>query len=325
MKSYTWRDAIIRSHLEAETRHVLHVLACHINDAGESCYPGTWLIARETGYSENTVCKHLEIAEKAGWLIIRKHGYGDRRWLRNEYYPRTPDDFEPRNYKVEKADEDDRKAEQRRIRRAAAAENVTSVGAVTNPPTNTTDTPEIVTAAGEVTKTKVVTEGIAVTNPGVSPQSEVHVTAIDGDMSPQQLQSNYSVELSKEPPNPHSPPSEGGEGESVVAEEVSWFDQFWSLWPSTGRKVAKAKCAEKWRARKLDEIGLQIVSHVAAMKQTDQWKRGYEPAPLTYINQSRWEDPIPQDAVAAPKKFDPSSYVANRHRGGRNAADIIDV
>jgi hypothetical protein len=93
MKPYTWRTAIIKSDLKPTTRHVLLTLSCHINDAGESAYPSTKLLADETGLSERAVITHLHEAEEAGWLEIRKHGYGGQRWARNEYYPSIPDGF----------------------------------------------------------------------------------------------------------------------------------------------------------------------------------------------------------------------------------------
>jgi hypothetical protein len=71
------------------------------------------------------------------------------------------------------------------------------------------------------------------------------------------------------------------------------FEEFWKTWPSSPRKVAKAKCVEVWRRRKLDEHAEQILAHVTAMKATEQWCSGYEPAPMTYLNQSRWQDGEP--------------------------------
>lgn len=71
------------------------------------------------------------------------------------------------------------------------------------------------------------------------------------------------------------------------------FQEFWQAYPSTGRKVAKAKCAQVWKARKLDEVADDIMSHLLAIKTTPQWLGGYEPAPLTYLNQKRWEDGLP--------------------------------
>lgn len=80
---------------------------------------------------------------------------------------------------------------------------------------------------------------------------------------------------------------------SAVADGIG-FAEFWETWPASTRKVGKAACAKKWKARKLDAIGSKIVKHVAAMKKTEQW-REFAPAPLTYLNQSRWEDEIPPE------------------------------
>lgn len=74
------------------------------------------------------------------------------------------------------------------------------------------------------------------------------------------------------------------------------FDRFWRTWPATERKVAKAKCAEKWHKAKLESLADEIVSHVEAMRGTRQWREGFEPAPLTYLNQRRWEDGVVADS-----------------------------
>lgn len=69
------------------------------------------------------------------------------------------------------------------------------------------------------------------------------------------------------------------------------FMAFWSAWPSTPRKVAKAKCAEKWRRERLEAQSDSILAHVQREKSgNQQWRNGYEPAPLTYLTQRRWED-----------------------------------
>lgn len=69
------------------------------------------------------------------------------------------------------------------------------------------------------------------------------------------------------------------------------FDRFWAAWPSTDRKTAKAKCAEKWLKADLSELADTIVDHVERSKLMNrQWRDGFEPAPLTYLNQRRWED-----------------------------------
>lgn len=72
------------------------------------------------------------------------------------------------------------------------------------------------------------------------------------------------------------------------------FVRFWNLWPKGGRKVAKSKCQEVWARKGLDPLVDAICVHVEAMKVSDQWRRGYDPAPLTYLNQQRWLDGAPE-------------------------------
>lgn len=76
----------------------------------------------------------------------------------------------------------------------------------------------------------------------------------------------------------------------------SRFDEFWSVWPSSKRKVAKVTCKAKWDKNKLDAVADQIIAHVETLRSTEQWTSGFDPAPLTYLNQRRWED----QEVAAP-------------------------
>ena len=68
------------------------------------------------------------------------------------------------------------------------------------------------------------------------------------------------------------------------------FEEFWSIWPASKHKVGKAAVLAKWKVKHLDKVADQIIAHVTAMKGTEQWLTGFEPAPLTYINQRRWED-----------------------------------
>lgn len=82
---------------------------------------------------------------------------------------------------------------------------------------------------------------------------------------------------------------------SADADLLARFLEFWETWPSSTRKVAKAECQKRWKARRLDSVADQILGHVAAMRQTKQWQDGFEPAPLTYLNQRRWEDGVQAD------------------------------
>ena len=90
---YSWRQAILKSGLPATTRHVLLTLSCHMNDAGESCYPSIDLLCEETGLSNRSVITHLKLAEEGGWIEVDKHGFSGQKWARNEYriaWPKTP-------------------------------------------------------------------------------------------------------------------------------------------------------------------------------------------------------------------------------------------
>ena len=68
------------------------------------------------------------------------------------------------------------------------------------------------------------------------------------------------------------------------------FNDFWSAWPSSKRKVARAECEKKWVKHDLDMVADIIIANVTKLKKTEQWLGGFDPAPLTYINQRRWED-----------------------------------
>jgi uncharacterized protein YdaU (DUF1376 family) len=83
-----------------------------------------------------------------------------------------------------------------------------------------------------------------------------------------------------------------------VAPTTSRFDEFWSTWPSSKRKVAKSTCEAKWLKLKLDNVADQILANVNALKGSEQWTTGYEPAPLTYINQRRWEDGVVEQSFS---------------------------
>jgi uncharacterized protein YdaU (DUF1376 family) len=76
------------------------------------------------------------------------------------------------------------------------------------------------------------------------------------------------------------------------------FEDFWKVWPSGERKVAKAACKSKWEEKGLDEIADKIIGHVEKMKVTDQWTRGFEPMPATYLNQKRYLDADDVDTKA---------------------------
>jgi uncharacterized protein YdaU (DUF1376 family) len=77
---------------------------------------------------------------------------------------------------------------------------------------------------------------------------------------------------------------------SSVTPTTSRFNDFWAVWPSSKRKVARSECEKKWDKHDLDMVADRIIASVAKLKKTEQWTSGFDPAPLTYINQRRWED-----------------------------------
>lgn len=80
------------------------------------------------------------------------------------------------------------------------------------------------------------------------------------------------------------------------------FEKFWDAWPKSPRKVAKAACLKKWQALGLETSASVIAAAVEALKQTKQWRDGFEPAPLTFLNQRRWEDG-PVESQTEEKRF----------------------
>ena len=84
--------------------------------------------------------------------------------------------------------------------------------------------------------------------------------------------------------------TETNKHETVYTSEK--FLEFWDVWPKSKRKQSKPECFKKWKARKLDQIADKIIKHVKICKESSQWKDGYEPAPLTYLNQGRYEDEV---------------------------------
>ena len=75
------------------------------------------------------------------------------------------------------------------------------------------------------------------------------------------------------------------------------FEEFWAAWPSSKRKVGKAAVLAKWERQALDPLADKIIASVTHLKASEQWIGGFEPAPLTFINQKRWEDDLETDSV----------------------------
>ncbi len=74
-----------------------------------------------------------------------------------------------------------------------------------------------------------------------------------------------------------------------VVKTTDRFSEFWEIYPST-RKVNKKTCLERWANKNLDAIADEVIGYVKKMKDTQSWKDGFSPAPLTLLNQERWND-----------------------------------
>ena len=73
--------------------------------------------------------------------------------------------------------------------------------------------------------------------------------------------------------------------------ELPGFGLFWRAWPVSDRKQARGKCLEAWKKAGAEPKAALIVGHVEHMK-AGAWQRDggqFTPAPLTYLNQRRWE------------------------------------
>lgn len=87
------------------------------------------------------------------------------------------------------------------------------------------------------------------------------------------------------------------------------FDRFWSAYP---RKVAKQKCFEIWKRRKLGKKIDEILEGLERYKRSEQWTKDggqFIPNPSTFLNQNRWEDEVqPSHRGRHPAPSDRSQY-----------------
>jgi DNA-binding MarR family transcriptional regulator len=74
-----------------------------------------------------------------------------------------------------------------------------------------------------------------------------------------------------------------------VVKTTHRFEEFWESYPNV-RKVNKKTCMERWASKGIDSIANEVIGYVNKMKDTQSWKDGFSPAPLTLLNQERWND-----------------------------------
>ncbi len=77
--------------------------------------------------------------------------------------------------------------------------------------------------------------------------------------------------------------------EDKIIKPIVRFEEFWNEYPNV-RKTNKKGCLEKWKAKDLDLIADKVIGYVKSMKETKSWKEGFVPAPMTVLNQERYND-----------------------------------
>lgn len=98
------------------------------------------------------------------------------------------------------------------------------------------------------------------------------------------------------------------------------FSRFWETWPSNTstytRKGCRAECFRRWTMRGLDAEANHIIAHVTWLKSTEQWQQSggqFIPAPLVYLNQSRWDGAeIPETPAEARERIRAAEELAIR-------------
>lgn len=80
------------------------------------------------------------------------------------------------------------------------------------------------------------------------------------------------------------------------------FPEFWQEWPTNERKAARQQCLAKWHSKHCEDIADVVLSALRAQKGSKGWLKDggdYVPAPLVWLNQSRWEAPSAEDKASA--------------------------
>lgn len=79
------------------------------------------------------------------------------------------------------------------------------------------------------------------------------------------------------------------------------FDAFWKAYP---RKIGKKAAQKAYQSAVKGHPGLPdaILVAVGLQKAWDAWKGGYIPNPMTWLNQGRWMDEMPQTEQPEPER-----------------------
>ncbi len=89
---WSWEESIMESDLSPTTRLVLLVLATHMNNFGQGCYPSLDRIAKYSGLTERAVRVQINKAIESGWLVKSKRRLKGSEWNSNIYHPAFPNE-----------------------------------------------------------------------------------------------------------------------------------------------------------------------------------------------------------------------------------------
>jgi len=91
---FNWVQLIKKSKLPSNAKLLGFYLATFMNAEHNIAWPAQSRIAHETGLTEPTVRKYLQLLEENGWLIIKKNVHhvstGKQNYLHNEYLINIP-------------------------------------------------------------------------------------------------------------------------------------------------------------------------------------------------------------------------------------------
>lgn len=129
----------------------------------------------------------------------------------------------------------------------------------------------------------------------------------------------------------HTPQPPKGEELNNTEQVPMGFEKFWTVWPQHRRKTARSQCLRKWTRGGCEVIAEQVIAALQRCKASGDWLKNqgeFIPAPLTWINQRRWEAPaellqsdvgVVSDAEAYPGQSDEILRAADAMVGGVHA------
>ena len=89
------------------------------------------------------------------------------------------------------------------------------------------------------------------------------------------------------------------------------FDEFWKAWPASDRKGGKSECLKVWKAKSLDRVIKNILSHITACKAGLIWKDPkYIEAPVVYLRAAKWDGAELPDPN---KPFDMNEFLRSKN------------